>query len=272
MACPEGESFTVDSDVKYENSRSFNGCYEAIEESWGDETAYFLDGEEEAGTPGMYPSSNFDDEHGVWVLAYFTTEGEFSRRCKDAAEEDSSTVHPADVLQWDCKDADDPDNSSLYPDEDAAVTITCGCDSPTPSPTPSPTLSDTLSPTTPASPFLTSSPTSSPTTPALGPASPSSPSSELTTETSSGKGTPVGAIAGVAVVGVLVVGSAILAVLFRTGRLKNCRGGSRNTAANDGVSPGYASDSVPNGGTSVEATTGPTRGHYPVAHQYPAAV
>ncbi|CAM9902255.1 unnamed protein product [Ectocarpus sp. 12 AP-2014] len=266
MACPEGDSFTIDSDVTYENSQSFDGCYEAIAESWGDDTAYFLDGEEEAGTPGMYPSSNFDDEHDVWVLAYFTTEGEFSRRCKDAEEEDSSTVHPADVLQWDCKDADATD-TEVYADVDAAVTITCGCDSPTPSPTPS-----LVTPTTPSPTSLSrkTPSTSSPTSPS--PATPSPPSCELTTETSSGEAAPVGAIAGGAVVGVLVVGSAILAVLFRTGRFKNCRGGSRNTAADDGIPPGSASGSVPNGGTSVEATTGPTARQYPATYQYPAAV
>ncbi|CAN0068974.1 unnamed protein product [Ectocarpus sp. 4 AP-2014] len=250
MACTEGDSFTVDSDVTYENSLSFSGCYEARAEPWGiyDGTAYFLDGEEVGGTPGVFPSEYLDDEHGVWALGYYTTDGTFTRRCKDADEEDTSTLHPTDILQWDCKEDDDPDETSLYPDEDAAVTITCGCDSPTTSPTPSPT------------PFLTFSPTSpSPTSPS--PTTPSPPSS-----------TPVGAIAGGAVVGVVVVGSAILAILFRTGRFKDCRGGSRSTPAHDGVSPGSAIGSVPNGGTSVGATTGPTARQFPIAHQYPAAV
>lgn len=109
-----------------------------------------------------------DDEilQGVWALAYYTTEEAFSRRCKDATEEDSSTLHPADVLQWDCQDADDLD-SGLYTDVDAAVTITCGCDSPTPAPTatPAPTLGQTA-------------PTSAT----------SSPSPEVVTESSSGEG------------------------------------------------------------------------------------
>ncbi|CAN0331610.1 unnamed protein product, partial [Ectocarpus sp. 6 AP-2014] len=75
------------------------------------------------------------------------------------------------------------------------------------------------------------------------------PSSKLATETSSAEATSVGAIAGGTVVGVLVAGSVILAVLFRTGRLENCRGGSRNTPAHN-VSLGAASGSVANGGTS----------------------
>lgn len=84
--------------------------------------------------------------------------------------------------------------------------------------------------------------------------------------------TPVGAIAGGVLAGVLVVGAVILAFLFKTGRLKTCPGGSRNTPADDVVAPGCASGSAPTRGTRVESTAGPTRGRYPVAYQYPAAV
>ncbi|CAM9927542.1 unnamed protein product, partial [Ectocarpus sp. 8 AP-2014] len=195
MACSDGDSFTIDSDVMYDDSQSFNGCYDASG-AFNSETVYFLDGEELGGTPGVYNSNEIHDDHGVWALAYYTTDGTFTRRCKDAEEEDSSTLHPADVLQWDCKDADDLD-SALYAEVDAAVTITCGCDSPTPAPTatPSPTPGQT-------------SPTSAP----------SSRSPEVVTESSSGEATPVGAIAGGVLVSVLVVGAVILAFLFKTGR------------------------------------------------------
>lgn len=59
MACSVGDSFTVDSEVTYDVYQGFSGCYEAST-TWD---AYFLGGEEVAGTPTMYPSSNFDDEH-----------------------------------------------------------------------------------------------------------------------------------------------------------------------------------------------------------------
>ncbi|CAN0331617.1 unnamed protein product [Ectocarpus sp. 6 AP-2014] len=250
MACSDGDSFTIDSDVTYDNSQSFNGCYDASADTFNDEAKYFLDGDEVGGTPVVYASLELHDDHGVWALAYYTTGGEASRRCKDADEEDSSALHPADVLQWDCKDAEDPD-SFLYTDVDAAVTITCGCGSPTPTPTatPAPTLSQTA--------------------PSI---APSSPSPQVVTKSSSAEATPVGAIAGGVLVSVLVVGAVILAFLFKTGRLKTCPGGSRNLPADDVVAPGYASGSAPTQGTRVEATAGPTRGQYPVAYQYPAAV
>ncbi|CAM9557408.1 unnamed protein product [Ectocarpus fasciculatus] len=248
MACSE-ESFQIDSVVEFEDSLGFSGCYEAAAETFNDEAMYFLDGNQFIGNPGMYSSSSFDDdgdEHGVWVLGYYTTDGEFFRRCKDAFEEDSSTLHPADVLQWDCKDRDDTD-SEMYPDLDAAVTVTCGCDSPTPAPT------STAAPT-------------------LGQTAPSSPSPEMVTEASSGETTPVSAIAGGVVAGVLVVGVVILGVLFKTGRVKTCRGGSRNMPTDKAVAPASASGSVPTRGTRVEATAGPIARPYPVAFQYPAAV
>ncbi|CAM9283445.1 unnamed protein product [Ectocarpus sp. 12 AP-2014] len=249
MACSDRD-FTIHSNVSYEYSQSFDGCYDASADTYNDEAKYFLDGDEVGGSPVVYASAELDDDHGVWALAYYTTDGEFSRRCKDAAEEDSSTLQPADVLQWDCKDADDPD-SVLYTDVDAAVTITCGCHSPTPAPTatPAPTLGQTA--------------------PSI---APSSPSPEVVMESSSGEAIPVGAIAGGVLVSVLVVGAVILAFLFKTGRLKTCHGGSRNTPTDDVVAPGSASGSAPIRGTRVEATAGPTRARYPVAHQYPAAV
>lgn len=71
--------------------------------------------------------------------------------------------------------------------------------------------------------------------------------------------------------GVLVVGAAILALLFRTGRLKTCRGGSRKTPADD-VAPAFASGSLPTQGTRVEAIAGPIARQYPCPSQYPAAV
>ncbi|CAM9765635.1 unnamed protein product [Ectocarpus sp. 4 AP-2014] len=251
MACSDGDSFTIDSDVTYDDSQSFNGCYDASADTYNDEAKYFLGGDEVGGTPVVNASAELHDDHGVWALAYFTTDAGFSRRCKDAAEEDSSTLHPADVLQWDCKDADDPDSSVLYIDVDAAVTITCGCDSPTPAPTatPAPTLGQTA-PT-----FV-----------------PSNPSPEVVTESSSGEATPVGTIAGVVLAGVLVVGAVFLAFLFKTGRLKSCPGGSRNTPADDVVAPGSAGGSAPTREARVEATTGPTRVRYPIPYQYPAAV
>ncbi|CAM9199508.1 unnamed protein product [Ectocarpus sp. 13 AM-2016] len=256
MACLDGDSFNVDSDVTFDDAQSFSGCYVASADTLNYYTMYSLDGEEDDGTPVVFSSTVIDSD-GVWALGYYATGG-ISRRCKDAAEEVSSTLHPADVLQWDCMDADDTD-VDLYPDVDAAVNITCGCDSPTPalttSGTPSPAA---LSPTTP-------SPTPSP-------ALPASFSPELITETSSAEATPVGAIAGGAVAGVLVVAAIILAVLFKTGRLKTCRGGSRDTPADDVVAPASASGSVPTQGTRVEATAAPTARQYPVAHQYPAAV
>ncbi|CAN0541892.1 unnamed protein product [Ectocarpus sp. 12 AP-2014] len=284
MDCSDGDSFFIDSNVTYESSQSFNGCYDASADTFNSETQYFLDGDEVGGTPGVYSSAELHDDHGVWALAYYTTDGEFSRRCKDAAEEDSSTLHPADVLQWDCKDADEPD-SVLYSDIDAAVTITCGCDSPTPAPTtsetpapaPSPAPSPTPSPTSPSratpstpSPAALSPTTPSPTTPST--ALPASVSPELMAETSSAEATPVGAIAGGGVAGVLAVGAIILAVLFKSGRLKTCRGGSRETPADDVVAPASASGSVPTQGTRVETTAAHTARHYPVAHQYPAAI
>ncbi|CAM9838752.1 unnamed protein product [Ectocarpus fasciculatus] len=302
MACSDGDSFTIDSDVTYEDSLSFDGCYEASADTFNSETQYFLNGDEIIGYPGIYSSNNFDDdgdEHGTWVLAYYTTDGDFFRRCKDADEEDSSTLHPAEVVQWDCKE-DGNTAEEVYPDIDAAVTITCGCDSPTPSPTPAPTPFLTPSPassptspslTTPSAPSSTPSPSSpsrttpstpspaapsqtapSPTTgsPAVGLTAPASASPELMTETPSGEATPVGAIAGGTVAGVLVVGAVILLVLFKTGRLK-CRGSSRKAPVDD-VAPAPTSGPVMIVGTRVEAAAAPIARQYPAAYQYPQAL
>lgn len=62
MACSDGDSFTIDSDVTYEDSLSFDGCYEASADTFNSETQYFLDGDEFIGYPGIYSSSSFDDD------------------------------------------------------------------------------------------------------------------------------------------------------------------------------------------------------------------
>ncbi|CAN0243968.1 unnamed protein product [Ectocarpus fasciculatus] len=178
-----------------------NGCYEDTTTSVNDLDAYFLDGLETEGSSVVYATSTFRDDHVIWVVGNVydidVEEGiwDVSPTCKDAAEEDATTLHPVEVNQWDCYSIEDDDYTRL--DE---VQITCSCGTiagSTPSPvreagstlspleegatrSPVQEAGSTLSPVSP--PIATPSPTPSPTeptprtpvpiTPTLAPASP----------------------------------------------------------------------------------------------------
>ncbi|CAB1106192.1 unnamed protein product [Ectocarpus sp. CCAP 1310/34] len=94
-----------------------DGCYEDTTTSINDLDGYFLDGVEAGG------SSVF-----VWVVANVydmdVEEGIFdaATTCKDAYEEDATTLHPVEVIQWNCYSTADEDYTRL--DE---IEITCSC-------------------------------------------------------------------------------------------------------------------------------------------------
>ncbi|CAM9436899.1 unnamed protein product [Ectocarpus fasciculatus] len=147
-----------------------NGCYEDTTTSVNDLDAYFLDGLETEGSSVVYATSTFRDDHVIWVVGNVydidVEEGiwDVSPTCKDAAEEDATTLHPVEVNQWDCYSIEDDDYTRL--DE---VQITCSCGTiagSTPSPptprTPVP-ITPTLAPASP--PTTTPSPTDAPAEP-----------------------------------------------------------------------------------------------------------
>ncbi|CAM9667945.1 unnamed protein product, partial [Ectocarpus sp. 13 AM-2016] len=139
-----------------------DGCYEDTTTSLNYLDGYFLDGVEAGGSSVVYASSYIRDDHFVWVVGNVydidVEEGIFeaSTICKDAYEEDATTLHPVEVIQWNCYSTADDDYTRL--DE---IDITCSCGTVagfTPSPLYSPIAGSTAAPV----PIATSEPTPTP--------------------------------------------------------------------------------------------------------------
>ncbi|CAM9634834.1 unnamed protein product [Ectocarpus sp. 6 AP-2014] len=148
-------------DIDYTND--VDGCYEDTTTSFNDLDGYFLDGVEAGGSSVVYASSSFRDDHFVWVVANVydidVEEGIFdaSITCKDAYEDDATTLHPVEVIQWNCYSTADEDYTRL--DE---IEITCSCGTVagyTPSPVYSPIATPEPTPAPVSPPIATPEPT-----------------------------------------------------------------------------------------------------------------
>eukprot|EP00752_Nemacystus_decipiens_P005791 g5239.t1 len=157
--CSDGDSFYVDADATYEDLGTMNGCYQDAGGTFNLETAYFRDGDDESdGTPLVYASDLYTTDP-IWVLAHHDTVEElFIIRCRDADEQEASTLHPTEVVQWNCANEEDFEFTLLD-----YATATCGCPSSSPyssysystssvRPTPEPTSPSTPEPTSPTTP------------------------------------------------------------------------------------------------------------------------
>ncbi|CAN0509192.1 unnamed protein product, partial [Ectocarpus sp. 12 AP-2014] len=158
-----------------------DGCYEDTTTSFNDLDGYFLDGVEAGGSSVVYASSYVRDDHFVWVVANVydidVEEGIFdaSITCKDAYEEDATTLHPVQVIQWNCYSTVDEDYTRL--DE---IETTCGCGTfasyyssiATPEPTPAPVSPPIATPEPTPAPVEPTPRTPVPITPTPAPVSP----------------------------------------------------------------------------------------------------